>query len=94
MFQYLTEFIGSFIFFVVILSSTNQQMPAIPIGIALAAAIAFGGNISGGHFNPAVSVMMYNKGNLAANDLAVYVLVQVLAAFAALYFVNNASKKM
>jgi aquaporin Z len=94
MFKYLTEFIGSFIFFVVILSSANQAMPAIPIGVALAAAISFGGGISGGHFNPAVSVMMYNNGSLAANDLALYVLVQVLAAFAAVYFVKNANKRM
>jgi aquaporin Z len=76
------EFIGSFIFFSVIL----QQGQALPIGIALMTAIYFGGAISGGHFNPAVSLMMFLKGGFSSTDLVQYVVVQCLAAYAALSF--------
>lgn len=76
------EFIGSFIFFSVIL----QHGQAIPIAVALAAAIYFGGAISGGHFNPAVSFMMFLKGGFSSADLVQYVVVQCLAAYAALAF--------
>jgi len=43
--KYFVEFVGTFIFLSVILSSGE----AFPIGLALATVIFFGGNISGGH---------------------------------------------
>lgn len=76
------EFIGTFIFLSVILS----QGAAIPIGLALAAVIFFGGAISGGNFNPAVSLMMFLKGTLSSQTFIAYVVVQALAGVAALYF--------
>ena len=78
----LVEFIGTFLFFSVIL----QQGQAIPIAIALAAAIYFGGAISGGHFNPGVSFMMFMNGKLQSAEFIQYVIVQLMAAMAALYF--------
>lgn len=78
----LVEFIGSFIFFSVIL----QFGEAIPIAIALAAVIFFGGSISGGHFNPAVSLMMFLKGSSPTEEFIQYVIVQCLAAFVAVQF--------
>ena len=51
----LLEFIGTFIFLSVILGTGE----VLPIAIALAAAIFFGGKYSGGNFNPAVSFMMF-----------------------------------
>ncbi len=81
MLQLLVEFIGTFIFFSVIL----RQGQAIPIAIALATAIYFGGAISGGHFNPAVSFMMFMNGKLKSTQLIQYVLAQLVAAMAALY---------
>lgn len=78
----IVEFIGTFIFFSVIL----QHGQAIPIAVALAAAIYFGGAISGGNFNPGVSLMMFLKGTLSSADFAQYVIVQCLAAVAAVYF--------
>ena len=78
--KYLVEFIGTFIFLSVILTTGE----AIPIGIALATAIFFGGKGSGGHFNPAVSVMMYLKGTLKDNDLPGYIIAQVLGGVCAL----------
>jgi len=86
MIKYLTEFIGTFIFLSVILA-TGQ---ALPIGAALAVAIWFGGSISGGHFNPAVSTMMLAKGKLSLTDYPWYVLAQILGGLAALYFFQSA----
>ncbi|RZI78207.1 MAG: aquaporin Z [Variovorax sp.] len=48
----------------------------------LTGAYAFGG-ISGGHFNPAVSVGLALAGRFKASELAGYVIVQVLGAIAA-----------
>lgn len=78
--KYLVEFIGTFIFLSVILTSGE----AIPIGIALITAIYFGGKISGGNFNPAVSVMMHIKGTLNMTDMIAYIVAQVLGGVAAL----------
>lgn len=80
--QLFVEFLGTFLFLSVILS----QGQAIPIGIALAAAILFGGAISGGHFNPAVSLMMFLNGSLSSQLFVPYIIVQCLAGVAALYF--------
>ena len=55
--KYLVEFLGTFIFLSVILI-TGQ---AIPIGLTLAAMVYWGGNISGGAFNPAVAFSLFLK---------------------------------
>ncbi len=82
MIKYLVEFIGTFVFLSVILAVGKP----IPIVVGLLAAIYFGGHISGGHFNPAVSVMMFLKENLSANDLPMYVIAQVAGGAVAHYF--------
>ena len=51
----LTEFIGTFVFLTVILKTND----ALAIGLTLAGVIYFGGKVSGGNYNPAVSYMMY-----------------------------------
>jgi aquaporin Z len=84
MLNLLVEFIGTFLFFSVIL----KHGQAIPIAVALAAAIYFGGHISGGNFNPGVSLMMYLTDKLSQADFIQYVLVQALAAFSAVQFAN------
>ena len=78
--KYLVEFVGTLFFLFVILVSGQ----AIPIGLALILAIMLGGKISGGHFNPAVSVMMFLNKNIQAQDLLFYVLAQVLGGAVAL----------
>jgi len=89
MLNIVTEFIGTFVFLAVILT-TGQ---AFPIGLALAVAIYFGGSISGGHFNPAVSTMMLAKGAITVNTWIAYVIAQVLGGLLALLFYKAASKK-
>ena len=82
MYSYLVEFIGTFIFLSIILKVGEP----IPIGVGLLAVIYFGGAISGGHFNPAVSVMMYLKEAITLTDLPIYVIAQVIGGVAALQF--------
>jgi len=68
-------------FFLYVILATGS---AIPIGLALAAAIMLLGPSSGGNFNPAVLVMMVAAGKLPANDLVPYVFAQVTGGLAAL----------
>src|SRR5688500_9613090 len=66
--------------------------PDLGIGFA-GVALAFGltvltmvyavGHISGGHFNPAVSVGLFAGGRFAAKDLLPYIVAQVIGAIAA-----------
>lgn len=86
MLKYIVEFIGTFIFLSVILRVGEP----IPIAAALLVSIYFGGSVSGGHFNPAVSVMMYLKKSLSGKDLPMYILAQVLGGAAALQFYRMA----
>lgn len=78
----LSEVLGTFFFLSVILATGE----AIPIALALAAAIFFTAKISGGHLNPAVSVMMFAKGTIDAVTLATYVIAQVIGGLLALVF--------
>ncbi len=78
--KYLVEFLGTMFFLYVILATGS----AIPIGLALAVAIMVGGKISGGNFNPAVSVMMVAAGKLPRSDLVPYIVAQVAGGLAAL----------
>ena len=77
----ITEFVGTFIFLSVILATGDP----LAIGLSLAVAIYFGIKISGGHFNPAVSIMMYFKKAINNKELACYIISQVLGGIVA-YF--------
>ena len=78
--KYLVEFLGTLFFVYIILATGN----AIAIGAALAIAIIVGAHISGGNFNPAVSVAMVAAGKLSSTDLLPYVLAQISGGLVAL----------
>jgi len=96
----ITEFIGTFIFLGVIVASSNNSLhydgieKAFAVGIALTIAIVFGGNISGGYFNPAVSIMMLlkkdakNSMHYGAKECILYIVAQVLGGVAAFYYIK------
>lgn len=77
MLEYLIEFIGTFFLLFVILLTGSP----IAIGLTLAAMIAIGGKISGGHFNPAVSFMMFCNNKIDLTKLILYITAQLIAAF-------------
>jgi aquaporin Z len=86
MFQKLVvEFLGTVFFLYVILAVGHP----LAIGLALALAIMVGGKISGGHFNPAVSVMMVGANKLKMNEAAPYILAQVAGGLVALELHKN-----
>ena len=76
----LAEFLGTMFFLYVILATGD----AVAIGLALMIVIFILGKVSGGNFNPAVSVMLAMAGKLSMKDLAPYIIAQVLGGLAAL----------
>ena len=78
--KYVVEFLGT-LFFLYVILATGQ---ALAIGLALTVAIMVGGKISGGNFNPAVSVMMAAAGKLSMKDLLPYIVAQGAGGLAAL----------
>ena len=77
--KYFVEFIGT-LFFLYVIMATGKPLA---IGAALVVAILLGGPISGGHFNPAVTVMMAAAKKLSMSDVLPYVLAQVAGGLAA-----------
>lgn len=90
----LCECIGTFILIsiILIITSPNNTKPygtsgiALPIGLALIISICMFGDITGGHFNPAVSLTMYikNPKSFTIIMLFVYIISQILGGFIAL----------
>tara|TARA_B100001287_G_scaffold57166_1_gene45434 strand:+ start:1397 stop:1666 length:270 start_codon:yes stop_codon:yes gene_type:complete len=76
----LAEFLGTMFFLYVILATGD----AVAIGLALMAVIFILGKTSGGHFNPAVSVMLAAAGKISMKDLAPYIIAQIAGGLAAL----------
>lgn len=93
--KYLYELIGTF-FLVFTVGMTVMgphgagNLAPLAIGSVLAILVYAGGPISGGHYNPAVSLSMLLRKQLSTKDLGLYWIVQLvggaLAAFAAVYF--------
>jgi aquaporin Z len=92
--RYVTEFIGAFIlvFTVGCAVLTKSALAPLAIGAALMVGVYAGGHISGGHYNPAVSLAAFVRGRLSGRDLVPYWLAQLaggaLAAGLALYVIN------
>ena len=84
MLAYAVEFLGTFLFLSVIVATGQPVL----IALALLLVILLGGGISGGHYNPAVSVMFWAKGALTNTDLAGYVVAQTLGGLGALTVYN------
>ncbi len=89
---------GSAIFASQIAAADNGQMGILLLGVALAFGLtvltmAYAvGHISGGHFNPAVSIGLFAGGRFEAKNLLSYIVAQLLGAIvaaAALYFING-----
>lgn len=77
--KYLIEFVGTFFLVLVIALSGDP----LAIGAILAAMVYMGGHISGGHYNPAVTVAVLLRGKISARNAAGYLLAQVVGGIAA-----------
>jgi aquaporin Z len=89
--RYLTEFIGTF-FLVLTVGLTvvgGSPMAPLAIGTALMVMVYMGGHVSGGHYNPAVSLGVFMRGKLPTGDLVTYWLCQLSGAIVAAIIVRS-----
>jgi aquaporin Z len=86
--KYLVEFIGTF-FLVLTVGMTvigcepNNFLPPLAIGSALMIMVYAGGHVSGGHYNPAVTLAVWLRGRCPSGDVPGYWISQIIGAFAA-----------
>ena len=79
----IAEFIGTFTFLLAIAgaSSSGSPLKQISLALTLGLMILTLGGISGGHFNPAVSIYFFAKKELSFGQLVAYVAGQLTGAF-------------
>ena len=78
--KYLAEFLGTGAFVYVYVATGNP----IAIGAILALVILLTSNVSGGHINPAISLIMASLGKIEVNELMPYIFSQLLGGLVAL----------
>ncbi|MFN0175778.1 MAG: MIP/aquaporin family protein [Saprospiraceae bacterium] len=85
--KYLTEFIGTFFLVLTVVLAANNPgigpMAPLAIGAVLMVMIYAGGHISGGHYNPAVTLAVMIRGKIDRGDALYYIIVQLVAAVVA-----------
>jgi aquaporin Z len=95
--KYIVEFIGTF-FFVFVIGMTvvdpgAGQFAPLAIGATLMVMVYAGGHISGGHYNPAITIAVWMRGKCPASDVPGYIISQIVAAtvaaFTVLYLKGN-----
>lgn len=74
----LVEFFGT----ALLLSAVAFTGDGLMVVAALAAAIFLGGKVSGGHFNPAVTLLQYASGKVSQQRALSYIGAQIAAAVA------------
>ena len=76
--KYLVEFLGT-LFLVFIIFATGNYLA---IGAALALDVMLGGAISGGAFNPAVTIALMQAGKISRSDVVPYIVAQIAGGLA------------
>jgi aquaporin Z len=91
--KYVVELIGMF-FFVLVVGMTvvghtanDGVIPPLAIGATLMVLVFAGGHISGGHFNPAVTLGVWLRGRCDTKDVIPYWIAQIIGAVAAAFVV-------
>ncbi len=86
--NYVVEFIGTF-FLVLVVGLTVIEpggagaMAPLAIGTTLMVMVYAGGHISGGHYNPAVTLAVWMRGKCDTKDVAPYMISQILGGIVA-----------
>ena len=85
--KYLTEFIGTFFLVLTVgmcvIESGAGNLAPLAIGSALMVMVYAGGHVSGGHYNPAVTLAVWLRGKCPSSDVAGYMGSQIAAAVVA-----------
>jgi aquaporin Z len=86
--KYVVEFIGTFVLVLTVGCTVlgHAALAPLAIGASLMVMVYAGGHISGGHFNPAVSLAAFLRGRLGRSDLIPYWVAQLLAGLIAAFF--------
>ena len=88
----IAEFVGTFfltlIIFLAAVSGLADTNAPIAIGLTLMVMIYALGHVSGAHFNPAVSIGLFIKGDCSKDELPYYLVAQILAGVLA-FFVGS-----
>lgn len=86
---YLSEALGSFVFFLIILATGDPIM----IAVGLLIGILIAQLASQAHLNPAVTAMMFLQGKVDQTEAMWYVGAQLVGAFLAVQYWNAMKKK-
>ena len=78
--KYLVEFFGTMLIVFVLLVSGDP----LAVGSAVAVATIVGGKLSGGNFNPVITLVMGATGKQSINDTFPYIMSQFLGGLVAL----------
>lgn len=94
--NFFAEMIGTFIFIgtiITVINADESTMNFLKIGLALMVAIVFLGPISGGAFNPAVSLMFYFNNKIDFPRLCSQLLGQIVGLLLAFIVYTNLTSK-
>src|SRR5712671_1224618 len=80
--KYTAEAIGTFFLVFTVGAAVGSHSPLAPlaIGSALMVMVYAGGHLSGGHYNPAVTLAVWIRGRCPLADVIPYMVAQVLGA--------------
>ena len=87
--KYLTEFLGT-MFFVLLIGLTvtpgRQALAPLIIGASLMVVVYMGGHVSGAHYNPAVTLAVFLRGkHLTAREVLPYMVSQIAGGLVGAY---------
>jgi len=84
------EFVGTFFLVFTVGASvrTGTSLAPLAIGAVLMVMVYAGGHISGGHYNPAVTVAALVRGRIGGADAIMYWMAQLVAGLVAAYVVR------
>jgi aquaporin Z len=89
--KYLGELIGMFLFVLVVgmvvIDPGAGSLAPLAIGCTLMILVYAGGHLSGGHYNPAVTLAVWLRGRCPGADVVPYWVAQIVGAVAASYVV-------
>lgn len=94
--NFLAELIGTTIFIgliITVINNTESTLNFLKIGLTLSVVIVFFGGISGGAFNPAVSLMLYFNNKITIERMAVQIIAQILGAMLSLLIYKYLTSK-
>src|SRR5438105_1345464 len=91
--KYIAEFIGTFFLVLTVgctvIGAGSGVIAPLAIGAALMVMVFAGGHISGGHYNPAVTLGIFIRGKLQSADVVPYWIAQLAGTAVAALLVNK-----